>query len=342
MAAARCETSRERFLAAMDGRPTGRPVVVCPGGMMSMAVTEVMAAARAPWPEAHRDGEAMVRLALAMQEATGFDNVAMPFCMTVEAEAYGARVDLGNETSQPRVRGWVLEADGSTPLPEPDFAGGRAGMLLGAIRAARAARPDVAIIGNLVGPFSLLGMLADPLRVLRWTRRQPEAVHRYLGPIAEALGAFGVAQAAAGADAICIAEPTATGEILGGTLFGALAAPYLARVAARLRQAGVRVIVHICGDARPIEKELRGLEVEAVSFDSMVDLRAMVCAGPPWRVMGNVSTFTLADGPVSAITKWTRVLAAGGVRLLAPACGVVPTTPAANLRAMREAVGEDA
>ena len=337
MPSPRTMTPRERFLAAVSGRPADRAAVVCPGGMMSMAVTEVMTAAGAPWPESHRNADAMVALALAMQEATGFDNVAMPFCMTVEAEAYGARVDLGDATSQPRVRGWVLAADGKTPLPDPDWSAGRAALLPQAIRRARAARPNVALIGNLVGPFSLLGMLADPLRVLRWTRRQPQDVHRYMDRLADDLVRFGGIQAEAGADAVCIAEPTATGEILGGTLFAAFVAPYLARIAERLRAAGTRVILHVCGDARPLEAQLTGLPVEAVSFDSMVNIVAVARKGPPWQVMGNVSAFALEDGPAGAIAKWTRSLAAGGVRLLSPACGVVPTTPVAHLRAMREA-----
>lgn len=333
-------TPRERFLAILSGRDTDRAAVVCPGGMMSMAVTEVMAEAGAAWPEAHRDADTMVRLALAMQEATGFDNVALPFCMTVEAEAYGARVDLGDTTTHPRVRGHVLAADGKTPLPRPDFGKGRAGLLPAALRRARALCPELALIGNLVGPFSLLGMLADPLRVFRWTRRQAADVHRYMGKIAEDLVRFGEMQIEAGVDAVCIAEPTATGEILGGALFGSFVVPYVREIAERLRAAGSPVIVHICGDARPIEAEVLSLPVEAASFDSVVNIVALERKRPPWQVMGNVSAFLLERGPARAVGSRTRSLAAGGVRLLSPACGVVPTTRVAHLRAMREAADQ--
>jgi [methyl-Co(III) methanol-specific corrinoid protein]:coenzyme M methyltransferase len=222
-------------------------------------------------------------------------------------------------------------------MPVPDFESGRARVLIEALTYAADRGLDLPVVGNLVGPFSLLGMLADPLRVLRWTRRQPQDVHRYMDRLADDLVRFGGIQAEAGADAVCIAEPTATGEILGGTLFAAFVAPYLARIAERLRAAGTRVILHVCGDARPIEAQLTGLPVEAVSFDSMVNIVAVARKGPPWQVMGNVSAFALEDGPAGAIAKWTRSLAAGGVRLLSPACGVVPTTPVAHLRAMREA-----
>jgi len=303
---------------------------------MSLAVTEVMQSAGVSWPRAHRDEEAMLRLALAMQEAIGFDNIALPFCMTVEAEAYGATVHFGNATVHPRVRGTQLPHDGSASLAKPDFRAGRAGTLLRALRRARALRPDVALIGNLVGPFSLLGMLADPLRVLRWTHRDPDLLRRHLKIFVEDLVEFGRLQKEAGADAICIAEPTATGEILGGPLFRSLALPALHSICQSLRSAAVGLIVHICGDIRPIENELLELPADAVSFDSVVNIVALSRKSPPWQVMGNLDAFLLQRGPADTIRSRCHALLQGGVRLLAPACGVIPTTPVSHLRAMRD------
>ncbi len=274
-----------------------------------------------------------------MREATGFDNVAAPFCMTVEAEAFGAEVDMGDRTAQPHVVRPVLPDDGSGRLPEPDLRAGRAGVLLEALRELRRRCPDAAVIGNVVGPFSLLAMLADPLMVLRWTRRRPELVDGYLDAITPHLERFAADQVAAGADAVCIADPTATGEILGGALFERFALPCLNRMARGIRAAGAAVIVHICGDVARLRGALGALEADAVSFDSMVDLPGLAAAGPPWQVMGNVSAFALERGPADRIERGSRRLAAAGVRLVAPACGVVPTTPVAHLRAMRRGCG---
>ena len=325
------------LLRTLRGEKTPRAAVVCPGGMMSLVVMEVLSAEGIRLADAHSDARTMLRLALAMQRETGFDNIAMPFCMTVEAQAYGARVDLGNDLTQPKVRGTVLAADGSGALATPDFRAGRAGMLLEAIRLARAERPDVPVIGNLVGPFSILAMLADSLMVLRWTRRRPELVDAYLARITGDLAEFGALQLDAGADCICIAEPTATGEILGGELFARFALPAIERLVAALRAKGAPVIVHICGDVKAIERELFRLPADAMSFDSMVSLARLAAKRPPWLVMGNVDAFLLDRGPASRVRARSRALAAKGVRLLAPACGVVPTTPVANLRALREA-----
>ncbi len=331
-------TPRQRILDILCGREADRPAVLCPGGMMSCAVTEVMTSAKASWPQAHTDEIAMARLGLSMQEATGFDNIALPFCMTVEAESYGAKVDLGNPTTQPRVKETVLAADLSSELPRPDFEKGRAARLLDALGRTRSKRPDLALIGNLVGPFSLLAMLADPLKVLRLTRTQPQRVSKLLDTITDDLIEFGTLQREVGADVICIAEPTATGEILGARLFAASAAPHLNRLAKALSLTGAKVIVHICGDVRRIERELFELQVDALSFDSMVNICSLRKKNPPWRVMGNVDCFLLHDRSEQAIRRACERLVRCGVRLISPACGVIPTTTVSRLRAMREAV----
>ncbi|MHC4787652.1 MAG: uroporphyrinogen decarboxylase family protein [Planctomycetota bacterium] len=337
-------------MGALRGEPEGRPAVLCPGGMMSLAVTEVMDAEGVGWPQAHGGAEAMLRLALAMQEATGFDNLALPFCMTVEAAAYGAAVDMGDAVTQPRVKGFLMSPDGAGKLPTPEFASGRAGAVLSCLKRAGELRPDLALMGNLVGPLSLLGMLADPLQVLRWTRKRPATMHGHLGRITGDLIAFGRLQAEAGADAICIADPTATGEILGAERFRAFALPYLNRIARALRSgrasaragAAPYVIIHICGDVTAIESALFELEADAVSFDSMADVISLCRKGPPWRVMGNLDAFLLRAGPAEAVARRCRSLLRGGVRLLAPACGVIPTTPLAHLRAMAQSARHEA
>jgi [methyl-Co(III) methanol-specific corrinoid protein]:coenzyme M methyltransferase len=306
--------------------------------MMSMAVTEVMDASGASWPEAHSDAPLMARLALSMRKASDFDSVAVPFCMTVEAESFGAPVDMGSPTIQPRPAGRLFEPEEEFALPRPDFTLGRAGVLLEAIRIARRAAGDFAVIGNVVGPFSLLAMLTDPLKVLRWTRREPARLGRYLDELAAAAADFARLQAAAGADVICIAEPTATGDILGGELFGEFVLGRLNALTDAIRQAGARAVVHICGNVAGVRGELAALRADALSVDSMVDVAALARGRPPWQAMGNVSTFLLASGGEKLIMRECRGLVEAGVRLVAPACGIIPTTPAASLAAMSRAV----
>ena len=348
-------TARERLLACLRAQRVDRPPVICPGGMMTMATTSAMRAGGACWPAAHSDARAMADLVVATQQETGLECLAVPFCMTVEAEALGCRVDLGTDTILPHVAaeaiaGWSdLE---HLPTFDPDSCG-RAPVVLDALRMLAGLHTPYPVIGAVVGPVSLAAMVMDTGVFLRLTRRAPEAAQALVDRMARVTIDFALAQRAAGADCVMIAEPSATGELLGGKHFARLALPALSRALGVLRRQATPVILHICGDVRPILAELRQLASSlsaplALSVDSIVSgriLRAELaqCAGAPAAVrVGNVDAFLLQRGPLSAIRRAARI-AAREFDVVSPACGLVPVTPARNLRELVETVqhGQD-
>ena len=79
--------AKERIRKAMHQEPTDRPPCICPGGMMNMITTDLMDEANVSWPEAHLNARMMADLAEANYEKGCFENVGVPFCMTIEAEA---------------------------------------------------------------------------------------------------------------------------------------------------------------------------------------------------------------------------------------------------------------
>ena len=90
------DTPANLLAGTLHGEKSYRPPCICPGGMMNMLTTEAMDLCHTYWPEAHSDPSLMARLAAAPFSAGLFDNIGVPFCMTVEAEAMGSAVDLGN------------------------------------------------------------------------------------------------------------------------------------------------------------------------------------------------------------------------------------------------------
>ena len=89
-------TEKERLLRVLRDIPVDRAPVICPGGMMTMACREVMVQTGCSWPGAHRDAKKMAELSIAMYRETGLENLGIPFCMTVEAEALGGDVEDGD------------------------------------------------------------------------------------------------------------------------------------------------------------------------------------------------------------------------------------------------------
>jgi MtaA/CmuA family methyltransferase len=336
-------TARERLLAVTRFEPVDRPPFLCPGGMMSMAVTDAMDASGVEWPDAHSDAQAMAALTRVAADVTGIENLGLPFCMTVEAEGLGAEVFFGSRETEPRVAGYVLDDLSELDrLSSFDARFGRAAVVADAVRElaadGRKTAEPLPVLVCLTGPVSLATSLIEPLTFYRALRRDPARAHRLLEIATEAVLAFGDALVSAGADAVCIADPSATGELLGRPAFDAFAAPYVNDLTRHFAELDVPTIVHVCGDVTSLGSTLDELEAPVVSVDSLVKIGDAARLAPSKAVMGNVSTYLLEYGKAETVAASAVNAHRQGASIVSPACGIGARTPAANLRAAAEAV----
>lgn len=331
-------TPHRRLFKAVNKEPVDRVPLICPGGMMTMAVVEAMELLKAPWPQVHEDAKLMADLTEGMARLSGIENLGVPFCMTIEAEEMGATVDLGNLTREPHVTRFAMETMAEMDLLAPlDPEKGRAAVCCEAIGLLKERRPDLPILGNLSGPVSLATSLVDPLLYYRAIRREKQLVHDLTDFCTDQAILFGEAMVQAGADMICIADPSATGDLLGPAAFEEFVMPQLNRMTRRFQEElAVPVIVHICGKVKGTGELLQSLAAKVVSVDSVVGLSRLAEMAPDKVTMGNVSTFTLERGTPDKVAKAGLSCIRQGVGILAPACGISPLTPLANIRSLSQ------
>ena len=335
-------TEKERLINTLRREQVDRTPFICPGGMMTMIVTDMMDASGAFWPEAHSDPEQMAALTLAAYRFGGVENLGVPFCMTVEAEGMGAAVELGTHESEPKVIDYAIKAvEDADTLCVLDVTTGRAKACTDAIRILKKEAPELPVIANLTGPVSLATSLIDPLIYYRAIKKNKAAAQRLTGIATENIIRFGRAMLAAGADVVCVADPSATGEIVGRSSFEEFVAPYINRIIGELsREFDVPSIVHICGNVKKLGDALAGLNADAISVDSMVNIALLKHLIGEKVAMGNVSTQLLAEGSAESVLSAARGCMGRGAGILAPACGISPTTPLENIRALQRAVAD--
>ncbi len=305
---------------------------------MTMASREVMIKTGCKWPEVHRNADKMATLSMAMHDEAGLENLGIPFCMTVEAEAWGGEVEDGDEVTEPCIVNYPFKTVSEwrnlkrlDPLKD-----GRLPTIIECTKILREKRPDVPVIGNLVGPLSLATSLIDAIILFKALKREPEEVHAMLSFLTDNGITYGEALIEGGADIITIADPSATGEILGPKLFSEFALPYLNRMIAAIHAKEEPVIVHICGDVKPIYEQLKMLDADCISVDNAVNMKDAKDTLSGKRLMGNVSTRLLQNGPQKSIEVVSRSLL-DSVDILAPACGISAKTPVMHIKAMTEA-----
>jgi [methyl-Co(III) methanol-specific corrinoid protein]:coenzyme M methyltransferase len=310
--------------------------------MMNAAVVEVMEKTGHTLPAAHHQGALMADLAWDVYEKTGFENFGLPFCMTIEAEALGSAVDYGSLTCEPKIRQEAFPSvkDRAFAPKRAIEKTTRAAVVLEAVRSLSKTYPDIPVIGSITGPLSTAASLVDPMTFLKELRRNKEDAHRFLNLVTDELMQWAQLLADNGATVIAIADPTATGEILGPTLFEEYALPRLNRLVDALHSMRVPVIIHICGDIRRVKTHLFKLQGDALSVDAMVNLGALKEEQPAITTMGNLSTYLLQSGNPGTVQARAEALLKKHIDILAPACGLSTSTPLENIRAFTATVKE--
>ncbi|MDD4779534.1 MAG: uroporphyrinogen decarboxylase family protein [Tissierellia bacterium] len=325
---------KQRLLGLLKGDKTDRSPVICPGGMMNAAVTELLEDIDS---NHNTDLDAMVYTAIKIREVIGFENYGVPFCMTCESEPFGVVLSDGDKKCEPRIVEYnsssleeIMEKFDSNVL-----LGTRSQNVIQAIE--RLKNDEVPVIGNVTGPISTATSIVDPLKLFKMLRKEPDISYKFIEYINDYLISYAKKMVIAGADIIAISDPTATGEILGKKNFDKFAMPMYKVFLKAINNMNTPVIIHICGDVKNIIESLNLLDVQAISFDSIVNMR-YAKSKIKTNLMGNVNTLLLQNGSTDKIVSITRNAMDSGVDIVSPACGLGMSTPIGNLRAMTDCV----
>ncbi|MCT8977697.1 MtaA/CmuA family methyltransferase [Clostridium sp. CX1] len=326
---------KERLMKVFGREKVDRPPCICPGGMMNMVTTELIEEVGVEFQKAHLNAEMMADLATAVYEKGCFENYGVPFCMTIEAENFGAKVDMGTNIYEPHVVEYAINSVKEwKEISEISYEEGRAKVVIDAIKLLKLKGSDVPIIGNLTGPISTASSIMEPSTFYKELKKSNKEAHEFLNFVTEQLILFATKQIEAGADIIAISDPSGTGEILGPKLFEEFAVKYLNKIVDSIQNKNVGTIVHICGQMKKVYPEVNKIKSDVLSFDSIVNMSDARKNLGNRLLMGNVSTYAIEFGEAKKITELTEKCVKDGANIISPACGLGMKSPLKNVKAM--------
>jgi [methyl-Co(III) methanol-specific corrinoid protein]:coenzyme M methyltransferase len=330
----------ERLDRVLNKRGVDRSPVICTGGMMNAAVTQVMDESGPTLPAAHFDADSMAELATRVHLATGFENLGVPFCMTVEPEILGSRIDPGTLSCEPKIAEEAFKSCEAVEIRDVKkiVREGRIATVVQAAHLLKKRHPDFPIITSISGPISTAAAVVDPLTFLKELRTKPQSAHKVVDYVSRLLIEYALEVIDSGADVIAIGDPTATGEILGPRIFHDFAVRYLNSVCDAVHSRGKHVIVHICGDMSKSRDQLAEIHADAISVDALVNLKQLKEDYPSINTMGNVSTSLLEFGTAEKVVRNTERLLRDRIDIISPACGLSTSTGLDNIRAITDTV----
>lgn len=308
---------------------------------MNAAIVEIMQKSGHTLPEAHFDADLMAALAQDVQAHTGFENFGVPFCMTIEAEILGSKIDFGSLACEPKIARELYPSVQKVDIGNPEQVA-RSGRIRTVVEAAKRlarANPDIPVIASLTGPVSTAASVVDPMTFYKELRKNRAAAHRFLDYVTRVLSAFAEQLIReGGVSAVAVGDPSATGEILGPAMFEEYALRYLNQLADHIHALGAPFIIHICGDVKRVRPLLAQLHDDALSTDALVNLAALKAEYPQITTMGNLSTYALQFNSADKISRMAENLVRDGIDIISPACGLSTSTCIDRIRAMTDAV----
>jgi uroporphyrinogen decarboxylase len=325
-------TPRERVRAALRGEPVDRPPVSFWGHVY------------------HRESSAddLVGATLERQHEFGWDWVKLNPRKHYHVEDWGVRYRYsGRPNEKPVLEAWPIEKPedwGEIGERPPDR--GALGEQIDAVRMLRRSlSPDVPLIATVFTPIAVLAeMTPEPATLLDAMRTHPDRVRAGLEAVTATYERYVPLLLAAGADGIFFATTDwGSRDLITPEDHRAWARPHERRILARMAGATFNVL-HVCQSNAMIE-ELSDYPVSAFSYDATDATNpslAEALARVPVAIMGGIShEGALQEDSDSRLRGelrhgWEQTL--GRRWLIAPGCSIPPTTPAANLHAVRVAV----
>jgi [methyl-Co(III) methanol-specific corrinoid protein]:coenzyme M methyltransferase len=329
--------SKERVMAVINHETPDRMPCF---GANCMATYAQMEEVQAFWPQAHEDGEAMAKLALASHTVIGFDAVRVPFCQTFEARALGAKIKPGklpgNMQGIPGIdHPPAFKLDDTPIFPDNFLSLGHIPELLKAVRILKKEVGDkVPLIAGIIGPMTLAGSLLDTVPLLKATFKAPDKLRPWLELGEKAGTTLANALIDAGADIICCEDMTASPELIAPKTYKELELEFQTK---QFDAISVPTILHICGNVSPIVKWMAQSGPNILSLDTKTDPKTARGKCGPVVLLGGVDVAnTLFLQGADEIRKEAEQSIADGIQILAPGCAVGPDTSTKNLLTMLE------
>jgi uroporphyrinogen decarboxylase len=278
--------------------------------------------------------------------AERYEAFACPAIMdlTVEAEAFGASVNVPEKEIPTVIGRLVSDADSVRKLCVPALTAGRIPAYIEANKLASAYFKDKIVLGSCIGPFSLAGRLYDMSEIMVAIYIEPDTIMELLDKCTELLMNYCRAQKEAGSAGVVMAEPAA--GLLSDDDCMMFSTPYVKRIVDELQDDSFTIVLHNCGNTGHCTHAMIESGARALHFGNKIDMESALKEIPSDVIaMGNIDPVSVfRQGSVAEVKAATMNLLESTKQyhnfVISSGCDIPPHTPIENIDAFFETVKE--
>ncbi|ATW24335.1 uroporphyrinogen decarboxylase family protein [Candidatus Formimonas warabiya] len=258
------------------------------------------------FPQSYHDARQMAEISRAIKEEEGSQVCILPFCHTVEGEAFGGLINLSDGKFGPRTAAYAYQSvEELLSLPDFDFGQGRISEVLKACQILKDQGERVVL--EISGFFTVLNSLIDTTKIFKVWRKDPGTVEKIFQTIAKNLNRYFREAKKAGVDVISYADPAGSVNIVGPKYTEVVAKnftyPFIKEAASL---ADEHCIIHLCPKTSLILLSLGLAERQDLQFAQGIHyVEACLKAMGQERIIGQLcmkdSRCVLSHGKIKAL-----------------------------------------
>ena len=292
--------------------------------------------------EAVTDGEVHFEAIRALAERYPSAASTVIMDLTVEAEAFGAKILIPEHEIPTVTERLVSDAASVEALVVPSLDKGRVPEFLKANRLSAEHITDRPVLAGCIGPFSLAGRLYDMSEIMVAIYIEPEVIMALLDKCTAFLIDYCKALKATGVAGVVMAEPAA--GLLSDEDHMMYATPYVKQIVDAVQDDDFTVILHNCGNMGQCTHAMVECGARALHFGNLVDIpQALQEVPEEMLVMGNLDPVNVMqqatpEAVAAATTDLLEKTAGAKNFVLSTGCDLPPEVPEANIQAFFEAL----
>ena len=248
----------------------------CQGDDFEQIPKEVIEKTGISFPDVHTNSHCMAVLAKEIKNNTNNKICIIPFCTTVETEALGGIIKLGDEKVGPRVGKYVFnDIKDLNNLQKISFKSKRIKEVLDCIGELDSVGEIVAL--NVEGPFTIISSLIDPMIFYRGLRKNKNVAEGFLKVIEDSIVEYIEEGIKRGAKIISYGDPVGSIDIVGPKVYEEVSGKITYNILKRTEKSMINSIIHLCGKTSTAFERIGLCKSVPIEFDEEFTYGEAIC-----------------------------------------------------------------